>query len=516
MKKLASIALALLLIGTGVAPSSAQDAFNADLTPTADGRATFLVGEENVGVRFSTMLAGKNNIQWSCESVTDPECSRSKADYIASSSLLKVCSSGADQNCVVRLELAGADGIFQPATFLRNTNGLNFAAHAGTGFMGATTPSLWSAPGVPSKSGTSEYAVMVRAENHMNWSSGRFETIGLVASVVPYREVKGNYKAPYQFTTEKNHRGEKGFAGGGGSPECAWAEDGACGILQDFAPNTRVKITVRISDEVGGWFKGRIKNPLITVSRSVSGMNDITVEAAPAEVPRMIYQTNLSGLTATERNYAMDNGISGLWDKSIKTWAPAGVASSFAYVDYLRTKIADTSAGVNTFWNFASSKQESSNPCLADTSRVLGIVTTNAMVYDGGIPKFTNGFLDYQVAGMHYQPDGFTKVGGSYDLVMRSEVARCLYGFSNAPLSATISVVGGGSKSIATTIVNEKNGWLKLAAYGFTFSKKTIRAKITKAKPTTITCVAAADAAKTKKVRAVSPKCPKGYAPKVG
>jgi hypothetical protein len=96
---------------------------------------------------------------------------------------------------------------------------------------------------------------------------------------------------------------------------------------------------------------------------------------------------------------------------------------------------------------------------------------------------------------------------------MRSEVARCLYGFANAPLSATISVVGGGDKTIATTIVNEKNGWLKLAAYGFTFSKKTIRAKITKAKPTTITCVATADAAKTKKFRAVNPKCPKGFKP---
>jgi hypothetical protein len=519
MKKITVFALTLALVAFGVSPASAQDAFNADLTPTADGRATFLVGEDNVGVRFSTMLAGKNNIRnirWSCESVTDPECSRSKADFIASSSLLKVCTSGADQNCVVRLELAGEDGIFQPATFLRNTNGLNFAAHAGTGFMGATTPSLWSAPGVPSKSGTTEYAVMVRAENHLQWSSGRFETNGLVASVVPYREVKGNYEAPYQFTTDENHRGEKGFAGGGGSPECAWAEDGSCGILQDFAPNTRVKITVRISDEVGGWFKGRIKNPLITVSRSVSGMNDITVEAAPAEVPRMVYQTNLSGLTATERKYAMDNGLSGLWSKSIRTWAPAGDASSFAYVDYLRGKVADTTAGVNTFWNFASSKQESSNPCLADTSRVLGIVTTNAMVYDGGIPKFSRGFLDYQVAGMHYQPDGITKVEGSYDLVMRSEVARCLYGFANAPLSATISVVGGGDKTIATTIVNEKNGWLKLAAYGFTFSKKTIRAKITKAKPTRIVCVSVADESKVRNIRAINPKCPKGFARKVG
>ena len=133
------------------------------------------------------------------------------------------------------------------------------------------------------------------------------------------------------------------------------------------------------------------------------------------------------------------------------------------------------------------------------------------MAYDGGVPKFTNGFLNYQVAGLHYQPDGITKVQGSYDLVMRSEVARCLYGFSRAPLSATISVVGDGDKSIATTVVSEKNGWLKLAAYGFTFSKKTIRAKITKAKPTSIFCVSASDESKVRNVKAINPKCPKGF-----
>jgi hypothetical protein len=511
VKRLASIFLALVLVASGVAPSSAQDAYNPDLTPNPDGTATFLVGEDGPAVHFSIMLASKNNLQWTCESVTDPECSRSKADYIASSSILKVCTSASERNCVVRLELAGEDGVFQPATYIRNTNGMNFAAHAGTGFMGATTPSLWSAPGVPSKSGTTDYAVMVRAENHMNWSSGKFETNGIVASVIPYRELKGDYEAPYQFTTDKNHRGEVGFAVGGGAAQCAWAEDGTCGVLQDFAPNTRVKLTVRISDEVGGWFKGRIKNPLISVSRSVSGMNDITVEAAPAEVPRMVYQTSLANLTATERKYAMDNGIGGLWDKSIMTWSRAGDPVTFGYVNYLRRKVLDVTTGSNTFWNFTSSKQESSNPCLNDTSKVQGIVTTNSMVYNGGIPEFRNGFLDYQVAGLHYQPDGITKVQGSYDLVVRSEVARCLYGFANAPLSATISVVGGGDKSIATTVVSEKNGWLKLAAYGFTFSKKTIRAKITKAKPSRIACVSVADESKVRNIRAINPRCPKGF-----
>jgi hypothetical protein len=121
--------------------------------------------------------------------------------------------------------------------------------------------------------------------------------------------------------------------------------------------------------------------------------------------------------------------------------------------------------------------------CLADKSKVLGIVTTNSLGYSGESPEFSRGFLNYKVAGLHYQPDRTTLVQGSYDLVMRSETARCLYGFSNAPLSATVSITGGSDKTIATTVVSERNGWLKMAAYGFTFSNKTIKVKVTKAKP---------------------------------
>jgi hypothetical protein len=128
-------------------------------------------------------------------------------------------------------------------------------------------------------------------------------------------------------------------------------------------------------------------------------------------------------------------------------------------------------------------------------------------------PEFKNGLLTYKVAGLHYAPDGKTLNEGSYDLVMRSDVARCLYGFSKAPISATVSVVGeGGENKVATTVVSEKNGWLKLAAYGFTFSSPTISVKLSQAsapaKKTTITC---AKGKLTKKVTAVGPKCPAGY-----
>jgi hypothetical protein len=104
----------------------------------------------------------------------------------------------------------------------------------------------------------------------------------------------------------------------------------------------------------------------------------------------------------------------------------------------------------------------------------------------------------------------------SYDLALRSDVARCLYGFTAAPIGATIEVVSQfGEKQVAVTTVNEKNGWLHLAAKGFTFSAPTVSVKLTQQaqaptalKKTSITCVKGKT---TKKVTAVNPKCPTGY-----
>jgi hypothetical protein len=115
---------------------------------------------------------------------------------------------------------------------------------------------------------------------------------------------------------------------------------------------------------------------------------------------------------------------------------------------------------------------------------------------------------------------------------MSSAVARCIYKFSSAPISATVSITSeNGEANTATTVINEKNGWLKLGAYGFTFSSPTVRIKLTQdaettapmptpspsasasaapvvAKKTSITCVKGKT---SKKVAAVNPKCPAGY-----
>jgi hypothetical protein len=115
------------------------------------------------------------------------------------------------------------------------------------------------------------------------------------------------------------------------------------------------------------------------------------------------------------------------------------------------------------------------------------MVTTNAPVIQDGFPALDSGYLNYKVAGLHYAPDGKTVNEGTYDFVLRSDVARCIYGFTNAPVSATVAVVGEqGEEKVATTLVSETDGWLKLSAYGFTFSEKEIQVRLSQSQIKTL------------------------------
>jgi hypothetical protein len=140
-------------------------------------------------------------------------------------------------------------------------------------------------------------------------------------------------------------------------------------------------------------------------------------------------------------------------------------------------------------------------------------------MYIGNPPTFDqeSQSLDYKVVSPHYLPNG-EEFKGSYDLVIKSDVARCIYGFSNAPVSAKISILSSdGTTQVATTTFNERNGWMHLVARGFTFSSPTVRVKLAQeeSKPVvapiqrkSITCVKGKS---SKKVSAVKPACPSGW-----
>jgi hypothetical protein len=194
----------------------------------------------------------------------------------------------------------------------------------------------------------------------------------------------------------------------------------------------------------------------------------------------------------------------------------------------------DKSIGSKSMWIARTlSSQEiwssGTQNCLGSTKNLTGIVTTNANMYISSPPTYNKATesLDYKVSSPHFDEKGGVNVG-NYNLVLSSEAARCIYGFTKAPISATVSIISSdGSAQVATTTVNEKDGWLYLSANGFNYSSPTVRVKLTQeaakpevlatptptakpavAKKITITCVKGKT---SKKVTAVKPVCPSGF-----
>jgi hypothetical protein len=372
--------------------------------------------------------------------------------------------------------------------------------------MEGSTVSLWK-----DEVSNRNYAVNVRVLQFFNRQTGRFEPSSMSAIVMPYRLQTGNYGVPQGKTIENSKgSGTLGVAIENIAQECVWNDTSGCGILQEFEPGSKAALTLRLTKKIGGWFMGRLANPNITISSFSKTASKLTVEAAAVDVPRLQATVPRNSNIQNIQQIWRSSGVMGAeWDGSAAFTEGYG-GGAFNYLETFREFTNDIAAGVSNLWSFSTVASVYSNNCLADTSRVMGIVTTNATVYDGTSPAFSGGQLTYKVAGLHYQPDGVELNFGSYDLLIRSDAARCLYGFSKAPVQASISVISDkGTKSTATTVVSEKDGWLKLSAKGFTFSSKVIKVKLNQSnKKYSITC----KKGKLKKtVKAVAPKCPAGY-----
>jgi hypothetical protein len=401
------------------------------------------------------------------------------------SNLLGVCDSASQENCIESLSFTDQSGRQVVAQHTGFAGGATFPEVKSIGVAAGSQISLWNAEGINHVGNASTYSVMVRARQTYDRGKGRFTTISLDAAVTPYVLKTGPFKAPESFECGTNGKNK---LCGGKPDECAWSDEGECGLRTGFGGSPKITLKLRISNEIGGWFRGRLTKTSIAVEKFSSKNNVVTVSAEPVQVARFaaqIKQTELSakGLKALENPWIPKDEMF-LGGRNVGAFSTEGWNDvPFTYLDEFRKQANDTADSVSSLWNFETADASGENRCLSDTSRVLGIVSTNSTAYDGTSPTFKGGMLNYRVGGMHFLPGGEDLSLGTYDLAIRSDVARCLYGFSKAPLSASVSVTNEkGTKTTATTVVSEKNGWLKMAAYGFTFSKKTIKVKITKKK----------------------------------
>lgn len=399
------------------------------------------------------------------------------------SNLLPICSGPTDNYCIESLRLSSPSASSQ-AVFLGYAGGTTYEPIPTLGLEPASNVSLWKASGFTNSANVETYAVTVRSRQIYDLGLRRFRSISLDLSVTPYLEVNGNYQPPTLVEGKDVNGLTKVF---GGAPQgCTWSDTGKCGKAADFGEGVTLELAIRASNELSGWFRGRISETNISITKFSDKANRIVISGKPVTVPRFhVYADAQNTPKNVQELFPRGVGGTGLElfeGNSVKQVFATGGQKTYDVLDGMREAVKDTAAGTSTLWSIESIPL-GNQPCFAKAEGLIGVVSTNATAYDGTAPGFSNGQLTYKVAGLHYAPDGKTLNLGTYDLVMRSDVARCLYGFSSAPVSAKIQVLTeNGEAVVASTVVNEKNGWLNLAAYGFTFSEKNIKVELTQFK----------------------------------
>lgn len=492
MKRLLAWAIMGSLLTVGLPSKAAPWNLELDAGPPGAGMNRFSIAELYTFAKPSfaelRTMAGKSftNTKWCVEFGQEPctenllgksydtqDLENLGKSWLDFSVTMPVCANIAVKDfCIEDVRLYKADGEPTSAAFLRDITGPKTSAVEQVNIPAGGTASLWrGAPG--SGFETLQVAVYAAAEFRVQGgpptTESRPYTIGdFSLEIRPY--VLDASRPRVQSVIPPQFAPPPGTSLYSSPPrECTWQDETGCGVLIDYPSDVKVGVTLRSKNRISEFFNGRLSDPVFSAQVS-SGMTTIKVDAAPVTVPQLsVLYSEESGLR--EKLKALMPGTS-----LSKPYFP----NSFEAISILREVARDTASGENTMWRLSS--MGDLHPCYQDKG-IAGLVVTNATAYGGRAPELKDGFLDYQVAGMHYLSNGKDLFEGTYDLVIKSDVARCLYGYTSAPVSATISVIGaGGEQKVATTEVSERDGWLKLSAKGFTFSENTVRAKITQPK----------------------------------
>ena len=474
--------------------------------------------------------------------------------------VLPVCLDATDINCIVEILASDASGkklTVGAATIFPKDNPQAFVGNKALNVPRGSGAALVSIPDAP-HAGGDKYLIKTTLSASRTSEQAGFETPRLSSSISAVKIIEGDF---FDLATETNTARydrvgriqvgttqTKPIADPKPSKLCVAVSTTQCALPYSLPKEISFGFSLRLNTNLSGWLHGRMKNAVIDY-KTVSGITNLTVTANPIAVPLIDVWSKSDELSdalvsayqnqfwageamhypATNENLGLPildsektrSGMKNISFKHINTNFSQSAMDNFL----LWLGVAkDKAAAMPTQWRLGTMTDNGSGQvreCLDKEKALAGVVTTNSTMYLDGPPIFKDDTLDYKVASTHFEADGTTVFKGTYELIMSSSVARCIYKFTAAPISATVSITSeNGEANAATTVVNEKNGWLKLGAYGFTFSSPTVRVKLAQekiipkasvtvpAKKSSITCVKGKT---SKKVTAVNPKCPTGY-----
>jgi hypothetical protein len=487
-----------------------------------------------------------------CEGIADPDC---LGKVSSAAAYLLPCSSDNSMGCIVEVYARSKSGEKLSARFIRavgTSSSYDFGQSltnrlpAGSGVGG-----LWQIPGLLHSGGSDIYSIQSRISgwaypnnstiSAFKFDSAQFQLSAVAASSGPWRQISVSPSDAGSFSSSD-------------SEKCVMTETDVCYQRAKLPKEFRFGMRIRLPNSLSGWFHGRISRPEFEISDSDStfpGTFEYQVEAAPVSVPIVNKLVPFASWSSDFKEF-----VTGQWP--ISNGGAVLLPGNFGQLSIELAKrylpmVEDKSTSTQDFWiiktlnNWGDGKynevvDQKMLDCSADVLKVSGLVTTNALVYSQGPPYFNKATetLDYTVLSPHFDETGSENLG-TYDLLINSQVARCVYGFSAAPIKAEIQIVGeNGATKVATTVLGERDPWLYLSANGFTFSKPTVRVKLSQPAPSpspsasvtpqslasptptptpavvmsqakakkTITCVKGST---KRKIVGASPKCPKGF-----
>lgn len=502
-----------------------------------------------------------------CKSASDTRCVGRDLSYKA---VVPKCLTASDINCTEDFGIIDTSGAKVSASFGRffPSKALNeFKGDPSRHIPDGVAGSLYNLPQAPHDGGDTYYLSVILSGGV--FGNGNSSQPDLDVRITPVKLEQSNYyissgdslgagwaliKEGYTGQERWGHQ-DSGFDG---SQYCvsSSAQEKLCAQKYAFPAATRFYVTVRVSQLPVGWMHGRLSSPDIQIT-SGAGSSKVEIQGNPIAVPAVYKMYRYPEMPAALKakydaekgGYKLEcpvqatycaGGRSGAstdpMNRNVIIAPEAWRASGMDQLKLWLPFVNDKATALLSFWSartLGAQEMNGSNRCFSDTTKITGIVSTNSTQYSAGPPSFNqaDGTLDYKVASPHYGTTGDI-FKGTYDLVMRSEVARCIYGFSKAPINATLSITSAdGTPQLATTVIGEKNGWLYLQAKNFEFSAPIIQAKLTQeagvvvipsptptstpsastkpaVKAVTINCTKGKT---SKKVTAVKPKCLAGF-----
>ena len=485
-----------------------------------------------------------------CTSTKDPACL--KDGYLFDfRAVLPQCVSAEQLDCIQSITAKLPDGTVSEGTVVRKWNtSYAYPGDAALGIPEGGAQTTWKIPG-SNPGGSEEYALTAiingRTNLRVNGETPRFNGGGLQVNLKPIREVTGFYIEPNHYI------GDRGLGRGvfqntfSSDKGCVIAELNRCALAASFNLDTQFTLKLRLSTQSTKWLHGRLYDPLVTIDDLAGTAKLVTVSANPLQVPMVAGWVRWKDLpTSIQSKYPQGAGGTGARNDDFTTSDLANrilrvgmrAAGQEALDDFKlwNPLLADKPMAMRTIWSLRSIGNF--DPAIQSCNKqgLSGLVTTNAAVYSDGPPSFDkeSQSLNYTVGAPHY--DTANKVfNGTYSLIMNAEVARCIYGFGTAPISAKIEIASeDGTPAVAVTTLNQKDGWLRLSANGFHYSTPQIKVKLSEEKPVVVAAPspspavtapltsgqAVAKLLKTikcvkgkvvKKMTAIKPTCPKGY-----